>query len=504
MPINPPVCSSPIGTSSTSCLRKFTIHFRRPAKLKEKKNFPYKGEYGFDWLRDEYIYPIVNVLVDDTRSSYQYILNNPAPLCPKADQLRAEYQKDVKHPITPYGQDYYPAWLSIFACGVNGNANSTMHKKGIYLTLQLDEIDEIADDGTEIILKSGKPCLKVMPDKIPISNFIKAGKKTRTLGQGGPTVNYYKLESVVNITCLGDTLDEHEEIKVFAKLGQSEVEVGKLMVYQNKIIPKAKIVVVNVITDQANSVTNPKRPIASDKLEYIYKYQSFNQAMIKAEVVASQDFNLVELFLNTGDPDIKVFFENINDPDYINNKKKDPNTNKTINAANDISNRLCTLYDKYGKHRPSSKSVTIDVQADGHHNTYLLLTNLLPNGDTLGDTIGVVSQDKQTWTWGNMFVIFERGLKDDHTIVHEAGHSFSLPHIFEKSRLSPSKHLFFQGYTENYMDYSYHYSFYNKKLYYKNGEDNLPYTQTNSYLGNMYSFFKWQWDLMRNDRSIEY
>ena len=53
---NFPQTSPQIGQASTPCLRKFTIHFRRPAKLKQKKGAPpYKGEYGFDWLRDEYI-----------------------------------------------------------------------------------------------------------------------------------------------------------------------------------------------------------------------------------------------------------------------------------------------------------------------------------------------------------------------------------------------------------------------------------------------------------------
>jgi len=32
-------------------LPKFLVHFRRPDD--------YRGEFGFDWIRDEYIYPIV-------------------------------------------------------------------------------------------------------------------------------------------------------------------------------------------------------------------------------------------------------------------------------------------------------------------------------------------------------------------------------------------------------------------------------------------------------------
>ena len=56
-----PKTSSKIGQTSTSCLQKFTIHFRRPDKLKQDQNAPYRGEYGFDWLRDEYIYQKKNL-----------------------------------------------------------------------------------------------------------------------------------------------------------------------------------------------------------------------------------------------------------------------------------------------------------------------------------------------------------------------------------------------------------------------------------------------------------
>ena len=37
---NFPQTSPPIGQASTSCLRKFTIHFRRPKTLKQKKGAP--------------------------------------------------------------------------------------------------------------------------------------------------------------------------------------------------------------------------------------------------------------------------------------------------------------------------------------------------------------------------------------------------------------------------------------------------------------------------------
>lgn len=162
-------------------MRKFTVHFRRPPTLKQKSNYPYRGEYGFDWLREEYIYPIDTVKVNHTWGNITE-LYKPTILCRDPSSLRKEYKKDIEHPIAPYGESYDPAWLSIFASGVEGSANSTMHSDGVYLTLQLDEIDEIIDDGTEIILKPGKACLKVTPEKIAISKFIATGKKVDSWG----------------------------------------------------------------------------------------------------------------------------------------------------------------------------------------------------------------------------------------------------------------------------------------------------------------------------------
>ena len=74
-----PKTSPPIGQTSTSCLRKFTIHFRRPDTLKEKSNYSYRGEYGFDWLRDEYIYPIEKVDVDYISPINLVYLNKVVP-----------------------------------------------------------------------------------------------------------------------------------------------------------------------------------------------------------------------------------------------------------------------------------------------------------------------------------------------------------------------------------------------------------------------------------------
>ncbi|OTP81409.1 hypothetical protein [Gilliamella apicola] len=489
-----PKTSSKIGQTSTSCLQKFTIHFRRPDTLKEKSNYSYRGEYGFDWLRDEYIYPIEKVDVDYISPINLVYLNKVVPLCKNPDDLREEYKRDIKNSITPYGIDYYPAWLSIFAYNVKGNAGSTMHKKGINLTLQLDEIDEIINDGTEIIFKPGKPCLKITPNRISISHFLKTPKKTRILDSdtGTPTINYYQLDSTINIKCFGDTLKEHEEVRVFAKLGTTEVEVGKLMVYQNDNIGKAKIVVVNVITEY-DEKGNKIYPQAHKSFEYLYKYQSFNQAMIRTEVILGEELDLVKLSNVESNDDVRSFLNDIKNKTFMEDRYD----------AFTITERLCALYENYGKNRPEGGL----VNEDGHFYTYLLFTTLSPLN---GGLYGLASGKEKNWKfsskleYGNILSIFAKGLNDDHTLVHEAAHTFSLSHIFTDKY---NKYVFHHGYTENYMDYAFFPTFNNsieKKFNYINNKNQQVLSKKdNRYRGKMYSFYKWQWDLMREDRSIE-
>ena len=494
----PPRPSSKVGKTSTSCLRKFTIHFRRPKKLKEKSNYSYQGEYGFDWLRDEYIYPITKVKFDQFK---QLKISKYIQLCCTQDipKLKNEYLKGIQkeHKIKPYGQDYYPAWLSIFACNVQGNnanVGSTMHKRGVYLDLQLDEIDKIVSDGTEIIFKPSKPCLKITPNKISISEFLKTSIKKRKLDEntGKPVIDYYLLENAVKIMCQGDTLKKHERIRVFAKLGSTEYEVGQLMVYQNDIVPKANIVVVNVITEYDKN--NNKIPLETYKsFEYLYKFQSFNQAMIRAEVSAGEDFDLVALGKKYGD--VKKFLDDIRNHLYIKSLMINPHSQINIDAPTDIRDRLRVLYEKYGKHAPKPKGKKI--HDEGHYNTYLLFTKLSPLSKNGGSLLGIAdlqhNPQNNNYEWGNMFVIFQNGLKHTHTIVHEAAHTFTLPHIFEPST-SNNNPKFHQGYTENYMDYIWHPNPADKR----GGSENI-------YEKKMYSFFKWQWDMMRKDtKSIKY
>ena len=364
-----------------------------------------------------------------------------------------------------------------------------MHKDGVYLDLQLDEIDEITDDRTEISFKPSVPCLKITPKKISISEFIKTTREKRILNNniGQPEIYFYKLENAVRIICEGDTLKQHEQIKVFAKLGSTEYEVGRLMVYKNNNIGKADIFVVNVITDY--DVNNQVDPKSRPPLDYLYKYQSFNQAMIRAEVRAIENFDLLALEKKTKDSDISLFLKDAKNPLYIDSEDvpdpEDPTNQETTSGVDAILKRLSALYHKYGKH--TTKGIGLNEKK--HHNSYLFFTTI--NSKT---TFGITYAEftSQNLEWGNVYMIFKYGLIDEHTTVHEAGHSFSLTHTFSYLY---SPHVFQKGYTDNYMDYPFHLD--------KNPTSNKLEDMDSEYKDKMYSFFKWQWDLMRNDSSIK-
>lgn len=102
--------------------------------------------------------------------------------------------------------------------------------------------------------------------------------------------------------------------------------------------------------------------------------------------------------------------------------------------------------------------------------------------------------DEQCYSmaWGNAVVLFDAGNTDLITLFHELGHSFSLPHTFEEEY--STEHNFYQGYTDNLMDYTY-----------KSNPDNIITANIdNPYNMDMWALFKWQWDILRQDRSLDY
>lgn len=71
---------------------------------------------------------------------------------------------------------------------------------------------------------------------------------------------------------------------------------------------------------------------------------------------------------------------------------------------------------------------------------------------------------------------------------------FSLTHVFTQGQYN-SPFIFYKGYTDNYMDYDWQRgSPAPSGGFYTSGD--------NKNKGKMFSLFKWQWDIIRADRSI--
>lgn len=444
--------------TENALLKKFLVNIRRPDD--------YMGEYGFDWLRDEYIYPIEMVQFDYDGTP----INSNVPICRDPQNIKNEYKsKDVLNPITPYGEDYYTSWLSIFPDTTTEEFShgSRMHENGIDLDIEIEELEPLINDDTEIVFQVNNQYIKIVPEKIRLSELL-SNKITKNLGNS--TREYYRTSKMINVKCEGGALSSHEEIKIFAQLEGEKEEVGKLMVYKNDIIPKAEMVVVNVVTGSPATL--------SGDYQYAFKFQSFNQALIRAEVKVDTRFDINSL--PSGDFDVIQFKSN-----YINAAG-----NIGANGADGFLRDLKTLYERYGTHSPRNNAL---IDSNNNARTYLFYTSIIAQTNFQNGryqrTDGIATADLSNFSncscvkWGNAFTMFGTALIDNYVVVHEAGHSLSLPHAFEEG--FPKPHVFHKGFTDNVMDYI-------QKV---DGSAN-PFT------GKMVSFYKWQWDVMRSDRSL--
>ncbi|AXT50282.1 DUF4280 domain-containing protein [Aquimarina sp. BL5] len=445
--------------TENTVLKKFLVNVRRPDD--------YKGEYGFDWLRDEYIYPIETIGYDNTGSPFSGPLNQQLPLCKNVDDLKNEYKtKDVVNPITPYGVEYYPAWLSIFPDVSYNGVNQ------VELNIEIEEIEPLVGDATEIIFESANDSLIVTPSQISLSELL-GEKQTKDLGV--TTKEFYVTEKMITVKCEGNALENHEEIKIYAELDGEKEEVGKLMVYNNSAIANANVIAVNVIIDGNPAILNSNYKTA-------IKYESTVQPLIHTEVI-DDGFDIDSL--PDTDPDVKKFKD-----DFI---TKNLDIGPQFDSVNGFLNDLVRLYDKYGHYKPVT-----GIEEFGHNKTFLFYTNvtgILERQDLPPiQWRGLASADQTDISnvkWGNACIIFGGGLSEIHNVPHEIGHSFSLPHSFEEEFNTPF--FFYRGFTDNYMDYPTQFE-----------PDLNKEPLDNRFRGNMHSFFKWQWDVIREDKSLAY
>lgn len=492
-------------------LRKFLVHFRRPL------NASYDGSYGFDWLRDEYIYDVEQVIEEGDVPKRLYKGKEINSLIQEYTRLKSSDAQDLPEvkEIQPINkkpgnkEDYIPAWLAIFSTSNPINAN------GVDLYLQIDQEPDdgatpspLADDGTILVFETSTG-VEVSPTQIPLGKLLKQKQQSRVrnssvAGLSTKTIAFYTDESVkINVKAT------HPDsgvgyVKVIAKLGNKTRHVGVLMIYPNSDIRKADVKAIEFCTTPGQNYV----PTPTGYKDFL-KSKSFNQALVRAEIIKDGVMNIA---------DIKASFES---------RAK----TGTLSAIETV--QLYAIKGFLSKYKPGIGIPDADVGAfledivrlletfratkfqnweadnigwidsDEHKISFVIFTDYLVS-DGIFDTQGVASvydeisldsacSNKPCFSrvWGNAVALFDQGNTDLITFAHELGHSFGLPHTFDDETLT--KHDFYQGYTDNLMDYDDR----------PNPLSIVNVRLVNPFTTNMWALFKWQWDIVRNDKSLK-
>ncbi|TRX32723.1 hypothetical protein FNW52_16325 [Flavobacterium sp. ZT3R18] len=224
----------------------------------------YKGEFGWDYMRDDYLTGTCIEGLEDLKRVYKPI----------------EIQTKNATTSTSYGI-YYTPWLSMFV-----NHNAVIGKE---VELSIDApVDFISDSvdfsKEEMTFVPSTPNLRVVPDKMPIADAINGGR--------------------IKIFC-DATLDADATIDIKSSKGDV---VGKMNVLKNKDVDKLTInvyVIKSFIKDDplfsksvVDSQINSKGGLG--KLEEYLNKQSLNQALIQIKIIHLEDWIFTkQTLLNT-------------------------------------------------------------------------------------------------------------------------------------------------------------------------------------------------------------
>ena len=187
----------------TSKLKKFFVNFRRQPG--------YNGEYGFDWLRDEYIHPIVTVSKDHNGAAF----NAPLALCEEVAAIKSEYKtKDVLNPISPHGIHYYPAWLTMYPDNAAAKITHgpSIQTNGIDLDIEIVALEALSQDDTILIFESSNANIKISSSNdtnnpiednkvvLNLKDFLGL-KQIKSLG-GSLKKEFYSTGISINVKCI--------------------------------------------------------------------------------------------------------------------------------------------------------------------------------------------------------------------------------------------------------------------------------------------------------------
>lgn len=480
--------SPQINTVCKNCLRDFTVHFRRPYNV-GKATTEYSGEFGFDWMRDEYIYPIlkVNGEIKEVISIYS---NDTLRL------LKENFYGNVNIFIDE--GKYFPSWLSIFATKTGANIETEqINKDGANLNIEIhqdknDAKEALSDDGTILIFRASNKNIKLSTFgknqqenivKEPLSRFIGTARENRNLGKFDR--KFYNTKQAINITCSGGYFSKDEYVVVQAEKNGKIKEVGLILLARNNNTLNMNIKIVDV---KVNGVVLGK----PENYEYELKNKVFNQCLLGLTFFKKEIFDLDELAKT--DDSVRNFIKTW----WQDKQCMDDNTNYVdamIHEPSDFQDELVELYEK-------TKWRLFNINSKAEKTTYVFYTpirfrdpptysgspmkieswyQVSGSADRGLDENGFRVVKNLEVKWGNNVVVYQDGFDVLKTLGHELIHSLGLFHVFDGEQIIQYN----MGYTDNIMDYSYD----------SNGHDS-------KFTDSQWFFRKDQADQLRDDRSV--
>lgn len=521
-----------------SDMQAFTVHFRRPDTKpflpisKNDKTVYYDGSYGFDWLRDEYVYDIEQVYelgVDPSTGiakvnrlytgNVEDLLNEYTRLSP-TDKVITE----IASIRTMVGEPYLPAWLAIFPTDHNSGKNS----KGVDLYLQVEQeqafgktIKTLCESASIAISFESDAGITVTATGInTLADLIGVAEPEKDLPFSGSVIlrngvkmqskivkRYKDISKKINIKVATGS-NEVRVIKIIAKDKKFTRIVGLLCIYPNADIKKSDIKVVHCLTDRTSKPDGLNAQYIK-KTPYTVKISATQTAKgVKEEIIrpskwatsSPNEANIIEELQH------KSFSQALIDTtvstDYI--SLQNYKEQRIKNFLSDPNYQKNASYDHFGALMKELADIYYDellkkgdIQHTDNKTTYLFLTEYIVRDQSISGYVGGAvtpthtsctgNQCKTIFKAGNYAIVFETKHPSIHNLVHELGHSFSLPHTFldpPKFTVYANVHNFYRGYTDNIMDY---------------GGRNKT-TTLNKYTMN--ATFKWQWNLLRNDGTL--
>ncbi len=198
----------------------------------------YKGEFGFDWMRDDY-----------------------KTICEDYEKLKKEYT-----PTKIYEQEYFVPWLSMFP-----------NQQKVKLKLAITEIEGSAKD-TDIIKLPSKSGIKFEPNEIKVSE---ANGKEITVICETP------LNSNVVISLLHKDDEEVGKLNVFKNANHEQLQFNITPVrILRSISPQSDKDTIENMIDHSQGFGDKSKDINSDlqNLQEYLNMQSLNQALLKCSI----------------------------------------------------------------------------------------------------------------------------------------------------------------------------------------------------------------------------